>query len=38
MGVGVAWWVRWVWTCLNFFFFIVVAVVAAVVVMVIYCS
>ena len=38
VGVGVAWWVGWVWAWLIFFFFVVVAVAAAVVVMVVYCS
>ena len=35
VGVGVAWWVGWVWAWLIFFFFVVVVVVKAVVVCVV---
>ena len=40
VGVGVVWWVGWLWAWLIFFFFVVVVVVVAatVIVMVVYCS
>ena len=40
-GVGVAWWVEWVWPWLNFFsllWAVAVVVVVCVVVIVVYCS
>ena len=36
-GVGIAWWVGWVWAWLIFFFFLLWAVVVVVVVVVVVC-